>query len=61
MDDETRKALSDLLTYVWADEHTDYMDQDDEGREGHIFKAIMRLDSWLEFTDSSTAHERSEH
>jgi hypothetical protein len=48
MDEETRAALASLVQYSYEDEHQDYEEQDEHGRENHIFVDIARLSAWLD-------------
>lgn len=41
MDQEIRDALGAVLNYNWSDEQ-----QDEEGRENHIFLQLQKLSDW---------------
>lgn len=43
MTEKEREALRAVIYYLWEDESRDYYEQDDEGREGHIFNHLKTL------------------
>ena len=45
------RAISNLVTYNWADEEADYNTvalEPGNSREGHIFRDLMLIQRWLE-------------
>ena len=46
MDNETRKALEDVVTYLWDDEAADYAEHAWEG--AHVFESLQKLRTYLD-------------
>lgn len=41
-------AIRQILDYLWADEAANYLETSPlEGRESHIFNAMLLVDRWL--------------
>lgn len=60
-DDESQmrlaEAIRDVVEYNWPHELADYREQDDEGRQRHVFRSLVVLASWLdEVCDDTTAN-----
>lgn len=49
---EEQTSLERLLEYVWRDEERDFQEQQ-EGREGHIFRDIVALNNLLHDTSDT--------
>jgi len=45
MDQRTIEAIQSVIDYLYDDEHEDYMEQDEEGRENHVYNSIVYLDN----------------
>lgn len=43
MNQTEREAIKAILDYMWEDESRDYHEQDEEGRENHIFNHLQTL------------------
>ena len=51
MDENLREALYSVVTYLWADEEADFIAQDEEGRENHIFHELRIIQQYLSDTE----------
>lgn len=45
--DELRESIIAVVEYNWQDEARDYEDQEENGREAHIFNHLRRLDEFV--------------
>ena len=51
MDKQTRASLSEIISYLFADEHA-HWDELGQPKAGHIYCDINRVIEWLDSTES---------
>jgi hypothetical protein len=44
---DPRPDVAKVLEYNWPQEFRDFEEQDEDGKENHIFTVLNRLDMWL--------------
>lgn len=49
-----RSAIENVLAYMWQDEERDFNEQDEDGRNGHIFNDLKVLAGMVGLTSEVT-------
>lgn len=60
LNEQDVRDVKEILNFYWDDEENHFLEEDKEGRKGHIFQAFKRLNAKLNVREYDESQEVDE-